>query len=221
MIRSIAAQSKSVFLTFDDGPDPVGTLKVLEILKKHQAKATFFLVAEKIRTHQDLVREIVAQGHALGNHSWDHRYRYLWTGKERLIQWIKSADIELNRAGKSPSVGFRPPAGVLTPPLLKAARELNQPVILWNERFFDAVFTWSETKARKSAAKLTGGSIVLLHDRQPAHRIDSFCKTLDTYLACLKARGLRFEPLTLELCLAASADRSAQVCANQTSGGLQ
>lgn len=199
MLRRVPGHAQSVFLTFDDGPDPVGTLPVLEVLKKYNAKATFFVIAEKIRRNPELLREILRQGHTLGNHSWDHNYRNFWRGVDALKDWIRRGDEELRKEGAF-SVGFRPPAGVITPKLRRAAADLGQPIIMWNERFYDAVLPWGGWRARRSAAKLEGGSIVLLHDRQSAVRVNDFCKTLDTYLACLKDRGLKFEALTLEIC---------------------
>jgi peptidoglycan/xylan/chitin deacetylase (PgdA/CDA1 family) len=199
MLRRVPSHARSVFLTFDDGPDPVGTPAVLEILRKHGARATFFVVASKVKAHPELLREILRAGHAVGNHSLDHKYHHFFRGAERLKDWISSAEKELRKEGAAP-VGFRPPAGIVTPHLVRAARSLDSPLVMWNERFFDAVLPWGERRARRSAARLEGGSIVLLHDRQTAGRVNAFCKTLDTYLDCLKDRGLEFEPLTPEIC---------------------
>ncbi len=199
ILRRVKSHSQSVFLTFDDGPDPVGTKPVLEVLAKYDARATFFVITDKAKREPTLIEEILSAGHTIGNHSADHAYRHLFRGEAHLRTWIESADQGLRAQGINP-VGFRPPAGVLTPHLLAAARASAQPVVLWNERFFDAVIPWGEARARRSAGRLKGGSIVLLHDRQRAARVNKFCKTLDTYLACLEQRGLRFEALTNEIC---------------------
>lgn len=201
MIRRIASRPESVFLTFDDGPSVSGTRSVLDILEKHGAKATFFLIGTNVRSQPDLAFEVVNRGHAIGNHSWDHQYKNYFRGRLHLREWIQTTDREFASQGLPASVGFRPPAGVVIPPLVRAVRDLQEPMILWNERFYDSVFPWTEAKARRSAGRLQGGSIVLLHDRQPASRVGAFCRTLDTYLASLGARGLKCESLTRDLCL--------------------
>ena len=183
-----------IYLTFDDGPDPVSTPAVLDVLAKHGAIATFFLVGKKAVAHPELTQRLMAEGHAIGNHSWDHRYRNFFRGTQALKDWIQRAENGLRKLGADP-IGFRPPAGVLTPHVKRAARELDLPIVLWNERFYDAVWPWTKSRAIRSAKKLTGGSIVLLHDRQSPARLNEFCSTLDTYLACLKARGLQFGAL--------------------------
>ncbi len=134
MLRRVSDFPKSVFLTFDDGPDPVGTPQVLETLRRHSAKATFFVIADCARRHRDILRDILREGHSVGNHSLDHAYRNYWRGVPALKEWVTSADSILRAEGVEP-VGFRPPAGVMTPNLRIALRELGQPVVMWNERF--------------------------------------------------------------------------------------
>lgn len=199
MIRRIVSRPHSIFLTFDDGPDE-GTSGVLDVLRDKGAKATFFLVAEKLLAHEDVVRRMVAEGHAIGNHSWDHRYRNFFRGSASLVDWIEKSERGFKEMNLPQPVGFRPPAGVVTPPLKRILAERHEPLVLWNERFFDAVWEWTPAKAEKSAAKLEGGSVVLLHDRQPAGREEKFCRTLSLYIDHLRARGFQFEALTRSLC---------------------
>lgn len=198
IVRSIPSRPQSVFLTFDDGPDPLGTPQVLDILSRHKAKATFFVIGEKALKHPDLIARILREGHALGNHSWDHRYINYWRGAGAILEWKKRTEDEFSRMGWGAPVAFRSPAGVVNPPLRKALGD--EPLVLWNERFYDTVFAWSEKRARRSAESLRPGSIVLLHDRQKATRLPGFCKTLDAYLTALKSRSFACEALTRELC---------------------
>lgn len=195
ILRSLPGHGDSIFLTFDDGPDPIGTAAVLDVLRDRQVPATFFLIGNKIRHHIDLIERIKREGHAIGNHSWDHRYRNFFRGSSFLKTWITRTQDEFGSFGILESVGFRPPAGVLTPHLLKAADELNIPIILWNERFYDAVIPWTIKRAKKSASRISGGSIVLLHDRQAAHRISEFRSVLETYIDEVRSRGFRFSAL--------------------------
>ncbi len=197
--RSIASAQRQVYLTFDDGPDPFSTPRVLDVLAEFQAHATFFLIAEKASAQPQLVQRILQAGHSIGNHSLDHRYGIFFQGSAALKNWIEQSEREFVAMGLPERVGFRPPAGVVTPPLHRALRELNEPLVLWNERFYDTVIPWSAARARRSAVRLREGSIVLLHDRQREKRIDSFCVVLAEYLQSLAARGLQMAPLTRHL----------------------
>jgi peptidoglycan/xylan/chitin deacetylase (PgdA/CDA1 family) len=196
ILRSLPASPEKIFLTFDDGPDARGTPAVLDVLRRKNVPATFFLVAEKLREEPTLVERIQREGHAIGNHSWDHRYRHLFRGSGHLKNWLMRAEAEFTERGVLRVVGFRPPAGMMTPNLLRAAGELNLPVILWNERFYDSVWKWSEGRALRSARAIRGGSIVLLHDRQRTGRIQTFCACLDIYIDAIRARGLSFAALS-------------------------
>ena len=201
-MRSITGAGKEIYLTFDDGLDGAGTPAVLDVLERHQAKATFFLIADKISGNERLLKRIVDEGHALGNHSLDHKYRRFFQGPRGVQRWIESAETEFSRFGvREKLVGFRPPAGILTPPLLKVLKSRGEPLVMWSERFYDAVFEWTEEKAERSARTLEPGSIVLLHDRQRAERVTAFCTVLDGYIQKLKARGFELRALTREICL--------------------
>lgn len=195
ILRALPFARETVFLTFDDGPDPVGTPAVLDLLKEKQVAASFFLIADKIPYARELVHRIHREGHAIGNHSIDHKYRNYLRGRKHLREWLLASQRALAAEGLTQLVGFRPPAGILTPPLARAAQDLGLPVVLWNERFYDAVIPWSEGRAVKSAKRLQGGSIVLLHDRQSAGRLPSFLKSLASYIETLHSRGFKISAL--------------------------
>jgi peptidoglycan/xylan/chitin deacetylase (PgdA/CDA1 family) len=195
IIRSLAQHSQRIFLTFDDGPDPDATPEVLKVLREHGVPATFYLVAERAARHKGLLSEIQQAGHSIGNHSFDHRYHHYFKSAAHLAGWIKKAEAEFRRLGVKDLAGFRPPAGVLTPALVSAASELNMPLVLWNERFYDTVIPWSFTRANRSVERIRGGSIVLLHDRQNQKRAGQFGAILSSYITRLKARGFDFGKL--------------------------
>lgn len=195
-LRHLPNSRSQIFLTFDDGPEPGSTGAVLDVLERHQAKATFFLIANKARENMKMVGEILSAGHAIGDHSLDHRYRNYFRGDVGIRQWLTTGENEWKRLGlKERLVGFRPPAGICTPPLLRVTNKLGWPVILWSTRFFDAVTPWTEARALKSASEISSGSIVLLHDRQKNKRVNKFCKVLDEYVHALKARGFELAAL--------------------------
>ena len=179
----------NVYLTFDDGPDPDTTPAVLDLLKAHQAKATFFVIVERAKRQREILGRIIAEGHAVGNHSMDHRYSHFFSSRKKLKSWIENAQRELTSLmGKNP-IGFRSPAGIWTPPLNSVLSELQIPLIYWNMRFYDAVFSWTEAKAQRALAKIEAESIVLLHDHQPEKRRQMFLKTFDYFLREVKKRG--------------------------------
>lgn len=197
LIRRMPSLEPVLYLTFDDGPDPAGTPAVLELLKKYRAHASFFLIGIYAQTHPSLVKQIVAEGHAVGNHSPDHRYRNYFHSSARLMNWIEDGEKILRDVTGAPTIGFRPPAGVRTPPLNAAVRRLQIPLILWNTRFYDSVWSWRETRALKSLESARGGDVILLHDRQRPENRESFLCTLDIYLDRAVQKGFRFERLAI------------------------
>lgn len=200
-VRAIPSVSeKTIYLTFDDGPDPYSTPAVLKLLEARKVPATFFVVAEKARRSPGLISEIRAGSHAFGNHSLDHRYSPFFKGLRTMRDWIRRSEDELTEITGAATVGFRPPAGVRTPELASALRELEMPLILWNTRFYDTAFAWNARAAHNSARRITPGSIILLHDRQNARNLPMFLRTLDTYIDELRQGGFEFRPLSRKIC---------------------
>lgn len=195
VVRSLPNYERHVYLTFDDGPHPEVTPRVLDILDEHSAKATFFVVATVAEKFPNIVREILLRGHALGNHSYDHKYGPLFLKEPGIRLWIERSEDILRHVSGQGSVGFRPPNGVITPHLLRASHSLGLPVYLWNCRFFDTVRAWQKTHALKTLRRLESGDILLLHDRQSLKRHDEFLKTLQEFLLQGKKSNWSFERL--------------------------
>jgi peptidoglycan/xylan/chitin deacetylase (PgdA/CDA1 family) len=198
-LRSVPGEKAALFLTFDDGPDPACTPRILDLLKIRGAKATFFLIAAKAQAHPELTRRIRNEGHAIGNHSFDHRYAAFFAGRGAMLQWIEVSDRVLRSMELDP-VGFRPPAGVRTPELHASLMELNMPLILWRKRFFDTAWPWTLGRALGSLRTAKAGDIVLLHDVQRPGRLDGFSTTLTSYIDEAHLRGWRFLALTSAHC---------------------
>ncbi len=200
-----AGTERALHLTFDDGPDPAATPAILRVLRAHRAAATFFMVARTARRHPGLVEDVLREGHAVGNHSLDHAYRHYFRGPRHMRDWVAEAEAELSGQMGQPTVGFRPPAGIRTPELAWALRDLRVPLVLWRVRFFDAVWAWRARPAVASLRRTPAGAIVLLHDGQSAGRLPGFLQTLDAYLASAVAQGFVLRALAREALLAASA----------------
>lgn len=186
--------SPGVHLTFDDGPVAGCTERVLDLLDRHGAKATFFVVVQKARREKALLERMRRSGHAVGNHSLDHTYSPFFAPRRRLREWIFEAQEELRALWGEEPVGFRPPAGVCTPPLRDVLCHLDIPLILWDRRFFDAVFPWGKGRAGRAAARVDPGSIVLLHDSHRGLRADRFLESLDLFLTRMGHPALPLSP---------------------------
>jgi len=199
VVYQIPDACDSLFLTFDDGPDPTGTPAVLMLLKKLNCHATFFLIAEKALRNPQLIDQILNDGHTIGNHSFDHRYGVFFASRSRMRDWIEESQSVFQNLNVKP-VGFRPPAGVRTPRLHQVLSELTIPLIMWNRRFFDTTLPFTKSRALRSLASTPGGSIILLHDRQHSSRLVSFLETLEIYIHTAQAQGLQFRALTENLC---------------------
>jgi len=194
-VRRGPAAENAIYLSFDDGPDTEFTPQVLDMLSNHNAKASFFVIAERAVQNKDLLKRMRREGHAIGNHSADHSYSVFFAGQSTMTKWLKDSEKTLNELLGELTVGFRPPNGVTTPHLVRALEAQSLPLILWSCRFFDTLFTWRESKARSALRRLQSGDIVLLHDRQKENRRSQFLRTLDLFLREGREQGWTFKAL--------------------------
>ncbi|MEX2493358.1 MAG: polysaccharide deacetylase family protein [Nitrospirales bacterium] len=161
LITNVETKEPVVALTFDDGPHPVNTPRVLTVLAKYQAKATFFMVGEAARKHPEIVRMVGEAGHAIGNHSWDHPYLpRVHSRFKRLKQMWACAKATAPYCQRL----FRPPFGAHNDQVLFDARLLRYKVIMWNVSAQDWVPQTSDEIAQKMIDRLKPGNIFLLHD---------------------------------------------------------
>lgn len=143
------AHPGEIALTFDDGPNPAWTPRLLELLARHDVKATFFLVGKYASEESVLTRLIANAGHAIGNHTWSHPNLAL-TAPRRVREELRNARDALEQITGTPVRLFRPPFGARRPDVLHAARELGMTPVLWNAMTND----WEEPSAERIAAKL-------------------------------------------------------------------
>lgn len=167
----VDSKEKEVFLTFDDGPMPESTEAVLEILRRRNAKAAFFIIGAQLRGNEDIVRKIVSDGHLVGAHSFSHKNIFPLFSSGRMKRDVQDCIDGLESlAGHSVTL-FRPPFGVVNPTLAKVVNSLSLKTVGWNIRSFDTVDynkpNGVDAIVERIMRQLKPGSIILLHDRLP------------------------------------------------------
>lgn len=172
-------------LTFDDGPWPVYTEKILAILKREHVHATFFMIGRNVAAHPELARRVVAEGHAIGNHTWNHPSRPRGAGAE-----ITRTDAALKQAvGFTPNL-FRPPYGMLHNGLATFAKQQGKAVLIWSSDSRD----WDHASAGSIYATVMRqsgpGGIILMHDGGGNRAATA--AALPDVIASLRARGYKF-----------------------------
>jgi peptidoglycan/xylan/chitin deacetylase (PgdA/CDA1 family) len=186
-LRQGPAGSGSICLTFDDGPHPRYTPRLLDALGAHGLVATFFVLGSEVERYPGLVRRIAAEGHAIGNHTFSHGVPWR-TSCRRLIEEIRrTGDLIADHLGMETRL-FRPPYGRLSVSKLLKVWSAGQSVVLWNADSRDYVSrSADEVRSRFRKRTLRGGDLVLMHDNQP-HAID----LVPELAASARERGLSF-----------------------------
>ena len=190
----------AVAITFDDGPDPLTTPLLLQLLAKYDVKATFFVVGEKAQKHPYLIRDIVSKGHSIGNHTFTHDVMIMLKSKKKLSREIASTQTLLKQFGILP-LAFRPPAGIVNPKLGGILKKQNLFCVHYSCRGLDAGNRRIKNLSKKILRKIRKDDILLLHDVRPpnnlcADRIPVWLKEIDRILAGLSEKGLCVLPLS-------------------------
>ncbi|AMM26246.1 polysaccharide deacetylase family protein [Variovorax sp. PAMC 28711] len=189
-----AAARREIAITIDDGPDPEVTPQVLDVLDAHGQRATFFCIADRVRAHPALAREIVARGHSVQNHTARHRHNFSLLGPRGFLREISQAqEVLTDITGERPTC-FRAPAGLRNPFLEPVLRRLGLSLVTWTRRGFDT----RENDPAKVLARLTQGlaarDILLLHDGHAARTASGrpvIVEVLPLLLQRLRADTLR------------------------------
>jgi peptidoglycan/xylan/chitin deacetylase (PgdA/CDA1 family) len=193
-----AAARNAVAMTIDDGPDPVVTPQVLDILDRYSAKATFFCIGDKAAQYPDLCREIVRRGHAVENHSQHHRHSFAFLGYSGFLRELQAGqDTFAAITGQRP-LFFRAPAGLRNPLLDPVLHRLGLQLASWSVRGFDTRIGDAGRVKNRLLRGLRAGAILLLHDgnaaRTPAG-IPVILEVLPAVLAAAAAANLHFVTL--------------------------
>lgn len=191
-VESINSIEKgNICLTFDDGPDPVMTPKVLDLLKRYNIRATFFLIGKAIHKNQDLAKRIHKEGHIIGCHTFNHKSTFPMYSLSKMENEITQTNILIKAITLKKTVLFRPPFGITNPNIKKVLRKLKMNSVGWDIRSLDTITKDTDKLYRKVKKGIDkGGSIILFHDR---------CETtlgiLEQVILHCKNKGLNFKTI--------------------------
>jgi peptidoglycan/xylan/chitin deacetylase (PgdA/CDA1 family) len=186
----VKTDQKEVYLTFDDGPHPVATPFALQQLRQFNAKATFFCIGRNVQQYPDIFRQVQAEGHALGNHTFDHLNGWK-TPNETYFRNIEQAAVHI------PSRLFRPPYGRIGPRQLHLLKHRYR-IVLWDVLSGDFDESLAPRKCLENVLQHTGkGSIIVFHDSTKAYERMQYA--LPALLEHLTAEGFRFRKLDATL----------------------
>jgi peptidoglycan-N-acetylglucosamine deacetylase len=191
----VPTESKSLYLTFDDGPMPGPTEFVLSELKRFNAKATFFSIGDNVGKHPGIFEKILAEGHAIGNHTFNHLKGWA-TPLEKYLDNIKACESQIANH-RQPIANhkslFRPPYGRITLKQIKVLKE-NYQIVMWDVLTYDYSKNISRGNCLMGSIKATRpGSIIVFHDSLKAERNLTF--VLPKFLDHFSREGYEFKSL--------------------------
>ena len=193
-----ARSRREIALTFDDGPDPATTPRVLDILDARGARSTFFCIGQRVEAHRDLAAEIARRGHCVENHSYHHHNAFWFLPPGLLREEIERAQQAIATAtGHAPRL-FRAPAGIRSPLLDPALARAGLDLVAWTRRGFDTVSSDPGRVLARLVRGLAPGDILLLHDGSSARGASGdpvILEVLPRLLDAVEAAGLKPVPV--------------------------
>ncbi|ABI68379.1 polysaccharide deacetylase [Syntrophomonas wolfei subsp. wolfei str. Goettingen G311] len=191
VITDVKTTEKAVALTFDDGPDPVNTPVVLDMLKKHQAQATFFVVGIRAEKQSDLLQRMANEGHEIGNHSYSHA-DFNHKKKEFYQEEIRKTNALIERISGQKSKLFRPPGGYLSYDMVEVTQKEKVTIAYWT--YQQDSKDWQGNNSSQIAAhiikNIKPGQIIILHDGYK-NGLET-ARAVDKLIPELKQQGYRF-----------------------------
>lgn len=182
--------SRSIALTFDDGPDPEYTPAVLRLLAELDVRATFFLIGRNVARFPDLARRIAEEGHALGGHTFDHR-EIVSLRPDELEREMETCRRAIEDAARVDTRWFRPPRGRMNLPSVRRVAALGYRTVHWTRTYSDYQRDGTAPLVRRmTEEEAQPRDIVLLHDHNP-HTVEALAQAIPRW----KSRGLGFQCL--------------------------
>ncbi len=186
--------ARQLALTFDDGPNDPYTAQMMEVLDRHQVKATFFLIGRFVQQRPEIARALVAAGHAIGIHTWDHPNLIFASTAEVRKQLLDTKQAIFDATGVDTKL-FRPPFGGRRPASLRVARACGLQTVMWNVTCYDWKAPSADEIVKHAERQIHGGNVILLHDGE-YHRIgvdrSRSVEASDRILTRHKAEGYEF-----------------------------
>ncbi|HUK88461.1 MAG TPA: polysaccharide deacetylase family protein [Terriglobales bacterium] len=190
----LAPGTRRLALTYDDGPNHPHTLRLLEVLERHNVKATFFLIGRYVRRRPEIAQAVARAGHAIGNHTFTHPNLF-FTSPGQVRKELEDCQAVLREVVGEPATIFRPPFGARRPGVLRTSRALGLTPVMWTVTCYD----WKETTADRveqhARRQIRGGDVILLHDgghlemgADRAHTVEATDRLLRRY----KDEGYQF-----------------------------
>jgi len=155
--------SKQIALTYDDGPNDPYTLRLMDVLARHDVRATFFLIGRHVQQRPDMVRDLMKAGHVVGNHTFTHPHLVVSSAIETRTQLEECQRAVQEVTGESPRL-FRPPFGGRRPATLRIVRSLGMEPVMWNVTSWDWKTPGAEKIVRTCMRQMRGGDVILMHD---------------------------------------------------------
>lgn len=189
-------EGRKVSLTFDDGPDPETTPRVLDILADQSVKATFFLIGDRAARYGSLVRRIADSGHDLGNHSLSHRSLWL-AGPRKTTHEVAGGHNAIADAAGAPPRFFRPPWGMTNLALFPVLRRLGTPCVFWTVQTEGRRAALAPVQIERASRRARPGAILDLHDADGVPGAGRrLVEALPSMIQALSADGYALAPLS-------------------------
>lgn len=195
LASSAPTNERVVALTFDDGPNPVYTPQILQILKNYGIKATFFMIGDNVARHPDVAKQVVADGNEVGNHSLKHSYTLPFLTSRQIRQDYHKTQRIIQEATGVTTQLYRAPHGRMSPWMGQTLKDEGAKIVRWQVSAADWKNTPPEVVVQRILKKVKPGSMILLHDgidlNDKANR-KAVVEALPGLIDGLKAQGYRF-----------------------------
>jgi len=182
---------KKVAITFDDGPHPEFTPKVLDLLKANNVKGTFFCIGKHIESYPELFKRIISEGHTIGNHTFNHENNFGFIKTKNVIVELEKTNAIIKKVSGLKVNFFRPPFGVTNPRINRGINAVGLQSIGWSIRSFDTTSKFKNTIVESIKNSLKKGDVILLHDTS-----EKSVEILEQLLLFLKRN--KFESVTID-----------------------
>jgi peptidoglycan/xylan/chitin deacetylase (PgdA/CDA1 family) len=196
MIWEVQTDQKVIALTFDDGPDPVETNAILDLLNRYGARSTFFVIGKRVKQFPEVVQRVIGEGHEVANHTYSHVFFHLPSSKRIVREEIERTEQAIIEASGRRTYLFRPPGGIYDETIIQVSNEMGLVPIMWS--WHQDTEDWNRPGVRhiinKVLNNVRGGDIILFHDHVEGKT--QTVAALEVILPELQKRGYKMVPVS-------------------------